>query len=393
MQRWQAILVVLVLGLVARPAAGAVGFGGPWLVSLQVGGSEITQCSFDVVQSGGDASFTSSCFLIGSGAGTVDSATGAFLLTVTDPTLCPGSVMTGTVAADGRSFTAHVSCLLELDLVGDRCGNRVVEDGETCDDGGRLDGDCCSATCVADADGTACDDGSSCTTGDVCDGGACRAETLPDGAPCDDGSVCTQDDACVAGFCYGATPVVCDGCNSCDDVAGCVPRRELFCDRGRRGGIRLADDVVDARDRAAAHLGLPRWVTPLAFGDPRRSTSWNVCVFEDFGFGDLLASLSVPAGGTCGGKPCWRPTALGYRYEDATATSDGVRRFGLVAGRRGRIEVRAAGAGMQLGPLPATLPVVVQVKGSDGQCWEADFFDADVNAPTQLRARTLGDVE
>jgi hypothetical protein len=187
--------------------------------------------------------------------------------------------------------------------------------------------------------------------------------------------------------------VVCDGCNACDDFAGCVPRREVFCDGGGRSAIRLVDDVVDRRDQVSARVGLGDYVAPLDFGDPRTSTSWNVCVFQDFGFGDLLTSLSVPAGGTCGGKPCWRPTAHGYRYKDRTAARYGVKRLELTAGRGGRVDVRAAGAGVSLAPLPASLPVVVQVKGSDGQCWESDFFAAEVNAPTELRARALGYVE
>jgi cysteine-rich repeat protein len=51
------------------------------------------------------------------------------------------------------------------------CGNFVVEAGETCDDGNRQDGDCCSSTCVSDPAGTACPgNGDLCTPG-VCDGG------------------------------------------------------------------------------------------------------------------------------------------------------------------------------------------------------------------------------
>jgi cysteine-rich repeat protein len=54
------------------------------------------------------------------------------------------------------------------------CGNFVVEPGETCDDGNRQDGDCCSATCTSDPAGTACPgNGDLCTPG-LCNGsGAC----------------------------------------------------------------------------------------------------------------------------------------------------------------------------------------------------------------------------
>lgn len=56
---------------------------------------------------------------------------------------------------------------------GSYCGNGTVEAGEQCDDGGSLDGDCCSATCQIDADGVPCDDGDACTVGDSCTAGAC----------------------------------------------------------------------------------------------------------------------------------------------------------------------------------------------------------------------------
>lgn len=54
------------------------------------------------------------------------------------------------------------------------CGNFIVDAGETCDDGNRLDGDCCSSSCVADAAGTSCPGNADLCTPGVCNGaGAC----------------------------------------------------------------------------------------------------------------------------------------------------------------------------------------------------------------------------
>ena len=54
------------------------------------------------------------------------------------------------------------------------CGNSNIEAGENCDDGNAVGGDCCSATCQYESNGSACSsDGSTCTT-DQCNGsGVC----------------------------------------------------------------------------------------------------------------------------------------------------------------------------------------------------------------------------
>ncbi|MBN1944295.1 MAG: hypothetical protein JW797_01410 [Bradymonadales bacterium] len=58
----------------------------------------------------------------------------------------------------------------------DSCGNGVREGSEECDDGNTVNGDCCSASCQFESQGTACDD-LLCSNGDApgeCDGaGAC----------------------------------------------------------------------------------------------------------------------------------------------------------------------------------------------------------------------------
>lgn len=405
--------VVALLAALHGGACAAVDMNGPWLTGIELAGVGFFTCPMTFTQAGTSLSFQGPCFPFDAGGGTIDPSTGAFTLVLSDSTfLCPGAVVTGSAALDGRTFDADLSCIFDVHMSGSRCGNGVLDAEEQCDDGNRADGDCCSAACTFVAEGAVCDaenpcaqsacdgagtcvanpvngpcdDGNVCTVGDTCVDGACRTETLPDGASCDDGNGCTLSDACYDGTCYGSEPVVCGGCATCDPIEGCVPGREPFCGAADRGSLRVHDDVRDLRDRLQSRLEVSG-VDPLAFGDPRTTTSWDVCVFPEYGFGEPLAALRVPAGGTCGGRPCWRPTARGYRYRDGSAANDGVKSLTLQGGATGGLDVRGGGPGLELGTLPAVFPLVVQVKGSDGQCWEAPFFDADVNGPTELRAR------
>jgi cysteine-rich repeat protein len=172
-----------------------------------------------------------------------DRATGATTRvdTAADGTQAGGPVMFwANVSADGRivAFTSAASNLVPGDtnfvpdvfLWVDTCGDGSLDFGEACDDGNRLDGDCCSAACTAEAEGGVCDDRDLCTRSDTCDGsgrcvgsdpvqcedgsgqcgspatcdpetGQCAGGVLPDGSPCDDGDACTVGDGCVAGLC------------------------------------------------------------------------------------------------------------------------------------------------------------------------------------------------
>ncbi len=96
------------------------------------------------------------------------------------------------------------------------CGDSVVDFDETCDDGNVVAGDCCSAACLFESNGSACaTDGNACTD-DQCDGaGTC---THPNNvAPCDDGLFCNGVDTCAGGICtHPGDP--CAGGPECDDA-------------------------------------------------------------------------------------------------------------------------------------------------------------------------------
>lgn len=111
------------------------------------------------------------------------------------------------------------------------CGNGVLDDGETCDDGNVSGGDGCSFTCqdegcVADTPGfpglALCDDQQACSA-DSCNTAEHRCEHI---FPCDDGIACTAE-SCNGTACISTpTDALCDDANGCSidvcvDAVGC----------------------------------------------------------------------------------------------------------------------------------------------------------------------------
>jgi cysteine-rich repeat protein len=135
------------------------------------------------------------------------------------------------------------------DAVPPTCGNGTLDAGEQCDDGNRVDGDCCSHACAFEATGASCSDADACTTGETCNGaGACMAgvprscddrndcttdscdratgcvHTIAnEGATCDDRNPCTAGEVCAAGQCLGTdVDGACDDGNPCTDSDMCT---------------------------------------------------------------------------------------------------------------------------------------------------------------------------
>src|SRR6185369_5987097 len=157
-------------------------------------------------------------------AGMIDENTGEFSLYLPQTSSypwCGTSWSTGSVAADGKTFTSeyyvhavvfvpgyephggHFECSstagLLYSLFGTSCGNEQIDDGELCDDGNANDGDCCTASCTLGADGSGCSDLYGCATG-TCAGGACVTST-----PAAQGKACTSEtNLCIADVCDGA---------------------------------------------------------------------------------------------------------------------------------------------------------------------------------------------
>ena len=129
-----------------------------------------------------------------------------------------------------------------IDVVGiGSCGNGVLDAGEQCDDGGELNGDCCSDVCAYEPNANACDI-DACSTGGTCNATGSCLGTTP--VICDDTLFCNGAETCdsVQGCLNGVAPVIDDGVvctdDSCDEVGDVVVNavndancdNSLFCD-------------------------------------------------------------------------------------------------------------------------------------------------------------------
>ena len=107
-------------------------------------------------------------------------------------------------------------------------------------------------------------------------------------------------------------------------------------------------------------------------GDPQDADGYALCLYDA---GALVSESLVPAGGVCGTKPCWKGINGGVLYKDAAAINGGVKKLLVKAGDAGKAKVvaKAKGASLATPDLPLTLPATMQLHGTNGTCWSAEF--------------------
>jgi hypothetical protein len=114
-------------------------------------------------------------------------------------------------------------------------------------------------------------------------------------------------------------------------------------------------------------------VTEGDLGDPAQGTDYELCLYDQTPAHALV--LSVPAGRTCGTKPCWQATGTGFKYSNNAGSPAGVVSAKLRAGAtpKGSLAVKAKGGNLQLPGMPLTPPVTVQLRNGAGSCWQGAF--------------------
>jgi hypothetical protein len=428
--------LVAALVLAAAPVR-AVDITGTWSMCLSGGGAFCPATLTGVLtSSGGQFTFD----LRGEGtaiacvvSGTVDSGTG--VLTVTDSTQC--QVYAGlTATATDTSITGSFSFLL--------CSPYVLTGVKACagcDDGNDCSVDGCGATACSEPAsscteaylpfGSACNDGQLCTVNDQCglggpgicggepkpcvDFNICTDSTcdpsdghcifIPNTKPCSDGDVCTANDTCSGGSCVPGPPLACNPCETCVSAggAGCVVGPKPGCRHSiapAKSKLALKDSSDDARDKVTWTWAAGEATSANAFLDPVADDDYTLCVYDDTsnpGMPRLFLQSTAPAGGSCAnGGSCWigkgnPPGSKGFLYKDsAILLPDGLKNVKLQPGASGRAKVKAKGQGPNLAlpsPMNVTLPVVVQLRVENGQCFESTFTAAQVDQEDLFRAK------
>jgi len=260
----------------------------------------------------------------------------------------------------------------------------------------------CPADAVEPATTVCRPDAGDCDVEDTCDGTnvACPADTLEiDGTSCSDSNMCTLDDVCVAGVCTGDS-MLCgdgtlqDGCgeqcddNNLDPNDGCSPTCQvepgLGCTAGPLTGCRLPFVPAKASIQLVKKGGVKdqikwKWLkgertTTAEYGTPLTSTNYQLCIYDQTG---LRFDVTMPAGGTCAGKPCWKASGgKGFQYKDKDLTPDGGAALKLKEGALAKAQIQFQGRGSALAmPDLSTLvqPLRVQIQQTDGLCWEAVY--------------------
>jgi hypothetical protein len=117
-------------------------------------------------------------------------------------------------------------------------------------------------------------------------------------------------------------------------------------------------------------------------------TAYDLCVYD--ASPALVMTASVPPGGLCGAKACWKATKHGFAYANKALTPDGVQQLilieGLLAGKA-KIAAKGKGVNLDMPPLPVTSPIRVQLKSTAGVCWEARYSAPAKNEPGQFKAK------
>jgi hypothetical protein len=157
--------------------------------------------------------------------------------------------------------------------------------------------------------------------------------------------------------------------------------------------------VLVLRDGASPAKNLLKWkivrgglATAANLHDPVTGDAvLAVCVYDASGAAQPLLAGTVPPGGTCGTKPCWRSVAAGYRYKNRAATGDGVTDLRLRVGHNGEVQLVVKGKGAML-PMPTlglVPPVRVQLVVGDPSgttCWQSTFPSAVKNDGATFKA-------
>lgn len=127
-------------------------------------------------------------------------------------------------------------------------------------------------------------------------------------------------------------------------------------------------------------------ITPKdAYGNPD-AFDYSFCVYAGTAQ-DVVAEATIPGGAVC--PTCWSETATGFKYKVPGAGIEKVLlKSGDVAGKA-KIVLKGKGVALPTLPsVPVSLPILVQLSNSDGQCWEASYSVETKNENNLFKAKS-----
>jgi photosystem II stability/assembly factor-like uncharacterized protein len=180
----------------------------------------------------------------------------------------------------------------------------------------------------------------------------------------------------------GGAPVVCGGCEVCNPAFGCVGEVWSGCHDpilSHKAKLHIKDKSPNARDRIVWKWLRGEATTIDEYGNPLEATDYALCIFDLSGpQPTVVLHATAPAGGECGPKACWREVGgRRYKYRNGEATPDGLSKLLLNEGddEKAKIILKGHGDLLNVPTLPLNLPFLLQLRASNGQCWEALYTD------------------
>src|SRR2546427_629260 len=126
-----------------------------------------------------------------------------------------------------------------------------------------------------------------------------------------------------------------------------------------RALLLLKDRTPDTLDALLWKWAGGAATTKADFGNPVATTNYQLCLYDQSGAtATLRLASNVPAGGTCGARPCWTGTTTGFVYADPALTPDGLATIserGAGAGAA-KLLIKGEGTNLPLSRLPPGPP-------------------------------------
>lgn len=150
--------------------------------------------------------------------------------------------------------------------------------------------------------------------------------------------------------------------------------------------ILIKNDPVDDDKDKLIWKWLKGDVTPkTAFGDPVPSDS-TFCIYAGTAQ-NLVSEASIEGGVAC--PSCWTETTPGFKYKVSGA---GIEKILMKSGDTpGKAKIVLKGKGSALPSLPTvpvSLPILVQLSNTDGECWEANYSIDTKNENNLFKAKS-----